>query len=218
MLALVYLLLPGCNTGTTWLDIGLDTVTQATPRYKPNAVRPPHLRKPKRRYPLRVVRGLKNMALHKPVTAAGEPTLGELEQITDGIKTSGRFDIVEGPKWVQVDLGAPVSIHAIAFWHFYKNPIIYDDVIVEIADDADFSRNVRMLFNNDHDDSSARGKGKDTAYISRWWGELIDARDADRTPTIARFVRLYTRQSADGARSRYVEVAVYGMEIEKKAK
>jgi len=216
VIALTCLLLSGCGTGTTWLDIGLDAVTQATPRYKPDAVRPPHLRKPKRRYPPRVVRGLKNMALYKPVTSSTKPTIGELEQVTDGIKTSGRFDIVEGPKWVQVDLKAPVSIHAIAVWHFYKNPIIYDDVIVEIADDAEFSRNVRVLFNNDHDNSSGRGKGKDTAYISRWWGEVVDARDPDRAGIIARFVRLYTRKSADGARPRYVEVAVYGKKADKK--
>jgi len=158
------------------------------------------------------------MALYKPVTSSSKPTIGELEQITDGIKTSGRFDIVEGPKWIQVDLKAPAEIHAVAVWHFYKNPIIYDDVIVEIADDAEFSRNVRMLFNNDHDDSSGRGKGKDTAYISRWWGELIDARDTDRTPAVARFVRFYTRQSADGARPRYVELAVYGKEAKEEVR
>ena len=79
------------------------------PRYKPNAVRPPHLRKPKRRYPLRVVRGLKNMATHKPVTSSTKPAIGELEQVTDGRRTSGRFDIVEGPKWVQVDMGSPCT-------------------------------------------------------------------------------------------------------------
>ena len=218
VIALTCLFFSGCNTGTTWLDLGLDAVTHATPLYKPNAVRPPHLRKPKRRYPLRVVRGLKNVALYKPVTSSSKPTIGELEQITDGIKTSGRFDIVEGPKWIQVDLKAPVEIHAIAFWHFYKNPIIYDDVIVRVSDDAGFSRNVRVLFNNDHDNSSGLGKGKDTAFISRWWGEVVDARDPDRTGTTARFVRLHTPGSADGAPPRYVEIAVYGMKPEKQAK
>ena len=214
---LAWLCVPGCGPGMTWLDLGLavDAVSHATPRYKPGAVRPPHLRKEKKRPPLRVVRGLKNMALNKPVTADKKPVTGELEQINDGIKTSGRFDFVEGPLWVQVDMKAPVSIHAIAVWHFYKNPIIFDDVIVRIADDADFTHNVRTLFNNDHDNSSHLGKGKDTAFISRWWGEVVDARGPDRTGTIARFVRLYTRKSADGARPRYVELAVYGLPAEK---
>ena len=40
-------------------------------------------------------------------------------------------------------------------------------------------------------------------------------RGLDRTGTVARFVRLYTRQSADGARPRYVELAVYGKKAEK---
>ena len=217
---LVCILLPGCGTQTTWLDLGLavDAVSHATPQYKPDAVTPPHLRKEeKKRPPLRVVRGLKNMAMYKPVTADKKPTVGELEQVNDGIKTSGRFDFVEGPTWVQVDLKAPVSIRAIAVWHFYKNPVIYDDVIVRIADDADFTRNVRTLFNNDHDNSSGLGKGKDTAFISRWWSELIDARGPDRTGAVARFVRLYTRQSAAGKRPRYVELAVYGLPAEKNA-
>ena len=214
---LAFLCAPGCGTQTTWLDLGLavDAVSHATPRYKPDAVRPPHLRKEKRRHPLRVIRGLKNMALNKPVTADKKPTTGEIEQVNDGIKTSGRFDFVEGPTWVQVDMKAPVSIHAIAVWHFYKNPIIYDDVIVRISDDADFTRNVRVLFNNDHDNSSGLGKGKDTAFISRWWGEVVDARGPDGVGTTARFVRLYTRKSADGARPRYVELAVYGLPAEK---
>jgi hypothetical protein len=204
--------------GMTRLNLGLDTITRATPRYKPNAVRPPHLRKERRRPSLKVARGVKNLAINKPVTADSKPRMGELEQITDGIKTSGEFDIVEGPSWVQVDLGAQASIHAVAVWHFYKNPIIYNDVIVAVADDVDFSRNVRMLFNNDHDNSSHLGKGKDTAFISRWWGEVVDTRGSDRTGTTARFVRLYTGRSMDGAPPRYVELAVYGVKADEQAK
>jgi hypothetical protein len=213
MLALVCLSAPGCNffTGMTKLDLGVDAVTHATPRYKPGAVRPPHLRKEGKRTALMVVGGLKNLALYKPVTSSTKPSIGELEQVTDGIKKSGEFNIVEGPNWMQVDLGAPVSIHAIAVWHFYKTPIIYNDVIVRVSDDAGFSWNVRVLFNNDHDNSAGLGKGEDTAYISRWWGEVVDARQPDRTGTTARFVRLHTGRSAGGDRPRYVEIAVYGM-------
>ncbi len=175
ILVLICFSTPGCNMGMTKLDLGLNAVTHATPRYKPGAVKPPHLRDGKRRPPLMVIPGLKNLALYKPVTSSAKPTIGELEQINDGIKKSGEFNIVEGPSWVQVDLGAQVSIHAIAVWHFYKTPIIYNDVIVRVSDGADFSRNVRVLFNNDHDNSAGLGKGEDTAFISRWCGEVVDA-------------------------------------------
>ncbi len=216
ILVLICFSTPGCNMGMTKLDLGLNAVTHATPRYKPGAVKPPHLRDGKRRPPLMVIPGLKNLALYKPVTSSAKPTIGELEQINDGIKKSGEFNIVEGPSWVQVDLGVQVSIHAIAVWHFYKTPIIYNDVIVRVSDGADFSRNVRVLFNNDHDNSAGLGKGEDTAFISRWCGEVVDARRPDRAGTTARFVRLHTGKGAGGESPRYVEVAVYGMKTEKK--
>ena len=161
-----------------------------------------------------VIPGLTNLALDKPVRANEEPIVGEIEQLNDGLKTSGEFDFIEGPSWVQVDLEESASIHAVAIWHYYKNPVIYDDVIVRISDDKDFSKNVTTLFNNDHDNSSKMGKGKDTAYISRWWGELIDARDADRKGKTARYVRLYTGKSVGGKLPRYVEIAVYGGAVE----
>ena len=209
---------PGCkktenapdNLELTELKLDLDAVTAATPGFASDAVKPPHLRQEKKRPPLMVVPNLKNLALYKPVSADKTPTMGELEQITDGIKTSEDFDIVEGPAWVQVDLTEQASIHAIVIWHFYKNPVIYNDMIVCVSSDVNFSANVTTLFNNDHDNSAAMGKGNDTAHISRWWGEIVDARNNDHTPTKARYVRLYTGKTTEGRPPRYIEIEVYG--------
>ena len=119
---------------------------------------PTHFRKEdKKRPPFMVVPGLENLALYKPVTVSDAPIAGEPEQINDGIKTSGKFDFVEGPGWVQVDLGESAEIHAIVLWHFYKNPAIFDDVIVRVSNDVNFSQDVIMLFNNDHDNSTGMG-------------------------------------------------------------
>ena len=82
--------------------------------------------------------------------------------------------------------------------------------IVQIADDRAFTKNVRTLLNNDHDDSAGMGKGKDTAFTSRWWGELIDARGADGKGTRARYVRVHTSEGMEGEWVRFVEVDVYG--------
>ena len=194
-------------------ELKLDVVayTGATPARDLESVSPPHLRKEKKRPPpFMVVPGLKNLALYKLVTASSKPIIGELEQLTDGVKTSGGFDFVEGPNWVQVDLGEPASIHAIVVWYFYMTPVIFDDVIVRISNDVNFSQNVITLFNNDHDNSAGMGKGNDTAFISRWWGEIIDARNTDHTGTTARYVRVNTAASVNGMFSRYVEIAVYG--------
>ncbi len=102
------------------------------------------------------------------------------------------------------------TLYAIAIWHFHKNAVVYNDVIVQIADDRAFTKNVRTLLNNDHDDSAGMGKGKDTAFTSRWWGELIDARGADGKGTRARYVRVHTSEGMEGEWVRFVEVDVYG--------
>ena len=154
-----------------------------------------------------------NLALYKPVTSDEEPVTGELEQITDDIKTSGEFDFVGGPAWIQVDLEESASIHAIVIWHYYENADIFDDVIVSVSDDENFSWDVRTLYNNDHDNSSGMGTGQDSAYISSLWGNIVDARGLNSTGTNARFVRVYTKGNADGAIPRYIEIAVYGRSL-----
>lgn len=205
---------PDSSVALVELDLEVDAITTPTPpRGSLDDISPPHLRKyvkDKKHEPFMVIEGLENLALYKPVTVSEEAVIGEVEQITDGIKTSDGFDFVEGPEWVQVDLEESASIHAVVVWHFHKSVVIYNDIIVHISDDADFSQNIRTLFNNDHDNSAGMGKGSDTAYISTGWGEIVDARDEDLTPAKARYIRVYTGKSTDGLSPRYVEVAVYG--------
>ena len=203
------------ETGLVALDLGLtvDAVTRATPG-NPEGIKPPHLREEVQREPFMVPEGLENLALYKEVTSGiDEPNLGDLDQVTDGIKKSGDFDFVEmgeGAHWIQIDLAETRTLYAIAIWHFYKNATIYNDVIVRVADDKAFTENVRMLFNNDHDNSAGTGKGTDTAFYTRWWGELVDARGAGRKPTRARYVRVHTSEGMEGEWVRFVEVDVYG--------
>jgi hypothetical protein len=195
------------------LDLEIDAVTAATSRDSIEDISPPHLRKynkDEKRKPFMVIEGLENLAMFKPVTSSDAPDTGEIEQINDGIMSSEGFDFVEGPGWVQVDLEESASIHAIVLWHYHKSVVIFNDIIVQISDDADFTQNVRTLFNNDHDNSAGMGKGSDTAYISSGWGEIVDARDANLQAATARYIRVYTNKSTDGLQPRYVEVAIYG--------
>ena len=48
------------------------------------------------------------------------------------------------------------EIYAIVIWLFHKEPRVYFDVVVQVADDPDFITNVRTLFNNDIDNSAVR--------------------------------------------------------------
>ncbi len=180
----------------------------------PQNMQVPRLEKPlgKPRPPFLAPAGTKNVALGKPVSGSDEePIIGELEMITDGDKEAEEGSYVElGPfqQYVTIDLGAKHTIYALVFWHFHKQPRIYFDVIVQVADDADFTKNVRTLFNNDHDNSSGLGAGTDLHYVETSEGKLIDARGVQ-----ARYVRLYSNGNNNNDLNHYIEVAVYGQPV-----
>lgn len=145
----------------------------------------------------------------KPVSSSDAfPVIGELGYVTDGRKqgTDGTFvELGPGPQWVQIDLGAATSIAAVVVWHYHKQARVYHDVAVRVADDSAFTKNVRMLFNNDHDDSSKLGAGRDLAYVETNEGRTIDGRGA-----VARYVRLSSNANTSDELNHYVEVEVYG--------
>ncbi len=97
--------------------------------------------------------------------------------ITDGEKEGGDGYFVElgpGKQWVQIDLGARYALHAILAWHYHSQARVYRDVIVQVSDDRDFLKGVTTIFNNDHDNSSGLGIGKDKEFIEVAEGKLFD--------------------------------------------
>ena len=78
-------------------------------------------------------------------------------------------------------------------------------MIVQVADDAAFKKNVRTVFNNDNDNTAGLGAGQDMNYIETSEGKLVDAKGAK-----ARFVRLYSRGNNANELNHYVEVEVWG--------
>jgi len=108
-------------------------------------------------------------------------------------------------QWVQIDLGAPAKLAAVAVWHFHSQARVYHAVVVQVADDADFKKNVRTLYNNDDDNSAKLGKGADLAYVETNQGRIVDAKGAT-----ARYVRLYSNGNTSDELNHYCEVEVYG--------
>jgi hypothetical protein len=180
----------------------------------PENLKVPNLEKPrnKPREPFLAPAGVQNLAFHKPVTSTDkEPIIGEIEMITDGDKNGGDGSYVElGPsvQHVTIDLKEPATIYAIVIWHFHKAARVYLDTIVQVADDPDFTKNVKTIFNNDHDNTAGMGAGKDMNYIETAEGKLIDAKGVQ-----GRYVRLYSNGNNANDLNHYVEVEVWGKPV-----
>lgn len=176
-----------------------------------------HLERPsdKPRPALRVPSGVVNVALRKPVTSSDlSPVTGTLDRITDGDKEShdqGFVELHRKTQWVQIDLVAAPEIYAIAIWHAHNTPQVYNSVVVQLADDADFTQNVRTVFNNDYENSAGRGAGADKQYYESYEGKLIPVAGLH-----ARYVRAYSKGSSFSALNRYTEIEVYGLPADPK--
>jgi hypothetical protein len=177
----------------------------------PQNLKVPNLEKPrwKAREPFLAPDGVRNVARRKVVASSDtNPIVGELGMITDGERSGEEGYFVEcapGRQHITIDLGAPHEIYAVLFWHYHNAPRVYFDVVVQIADDAGFTKNVRTLMNNDHDNTSGLGAGKDMNYVETSEGRLVDGRGG-----IARYVRLYSNGNNANNLNHYVEVEVYG--------
>jgi hypothetical protein len=172
----------------------------------------------KPRPPFLAPEGTKNLAGGKKVTSSDSaPIVGELNLVTDGDKEGSDGSFVElgpGTQWVQIDLGAPAEIYAFVVWHYHAEGRVYHDVVIQVANDADFIGNdkepVKTVFNNDFDNSSGLGLGKNLEYIDDYRGKLIDARNDKGQPVKGRYVRLYSKGNTSNDMNHYVEVEVFG--------
>jgi hypothetical protein len=178
-----------------------------------------------------VPRGTKLLSRGVEVTSSyKEPFIGELEYVTDGDKDDW-IDFVElgpGLQWVQLDLGKSHALHAILVWHSYfpygyygeysGHRRVYEDVVVQISNDPAFKNDVKTVFNNDHDNSSGLGRGKDGTYLETSEGLWVDPKGLE-----GRYVRLYSRGHKRGHKhddsmtkvdsNQYIEVEVYGKSV-----
>ena len=183
----------------------------------PQDTKVPDLEKPmgKARPPFLAPAGTKNVALGKPVASSDEePIIGEIEMITDGDKEAADGSYVElGPfaQHVTIDLEGMYEIYAIVVWHYHKQARVYYDVVVQVADDADFITNVKTVFNNDRDNSAGLGVGEGLHYTETNEGKLLDLLAQG---VKARYVRLYSQGNTSNDLNHYIEVEVYGKPVQ----
>jgi len=160
--------------------------------------------------PFMAPKGVKNVALGKKVTCSVEKLFtGTLSQITDGKKEPDDDQVVEmrkGVQWVQLDLEKAYPIYAIVLWHDHRWLQVFHGVVVQAAEDAEFTKNVKTIFNNDFDNTAGRGSGTDKEYFETQYGKVIDAKGTE-----ARYLRFYSRGSSMTAYNVYQEIEVYAL-------
>jgi hypothetical protein len=137
------------------------------------------------------------------------PFLGDLSQVTDGKKEPIDDDAVEmkkGLQWVQIDLGQPCAIYAIAMWHDHRYVQLMHDVILQVSDDPEFKTGVTTIYNNDTDNSAGLGVGTDREYFELQFGRVVPAKGVK-----GRYVRNYTKGGSLTALNCWQEIEVYGL-------
>jgi hypothetical protein len=162
----------------------------------------------KDRAPFMAPKGTAVISKGKPVKASGDPTVGELKQITDGDKDYAKTSLIELPEglqWVQVDLEKSSQIYAVLVWHFHEGKRVYFDFVAQVSDDPEFKTGVTTIYNNDYDNSAGLGVGEDKEYIESYKGRLIDAKGAK-----GRYLRVYGKGSTASDFNHFIEVEVWG--------
>jgi hypothetical protein len=167
---------------------------------------------PKPLPPLLIPKDAFNVAPGKKIICSDKSvTAGDLAKLTDGDKEAEESSILllhKGLQWVQFDLGGADEVYAIVIWHAFDTPKIYRSVIVQAADDSDFTENAQTLFNNDRENSAGLGIGADRQYFESNQGKIIDAKGVR-----ARFIRLYSNGNSDSRLNEYTEVEIYARPI-----
>lgn len=166
---------------------------------------------PAQRPPFLLPEGAVNLARGKSVTSSEAfPLLGELAMVTDGDKEGRDGSYVElgpGKQWVQIDLGERCEIFAVVLWLYHAQRRAYHDVVVQVGDDAGMA-GAKVIYNNDHDNSSGFGVGTDLAFVESYMGRIIDAQGV-----MGRYVRINSRGNTSDEMNHFTEVEVYGRAV-----
>jgi hypothetical protein len=159
--------------------------------------------------PLMIAPGCVNLSAGlTPISSDTNATPVKLAKISDGDKEHYEESIVtlrKGVQHITFDLGRPSELHAIVVWHAHEVLKLFRSVVVQIADDAAFTKNVRTIFNNDTENQTGQGAGQDKQYFEQHFGKRIAANGEK-----AQFIRLWSRGSTQSALNEYTEVEVWG--------
>jgi len=130
-----------------------------------------------------------------------------LSSATDGTRSTGNYadsGTATGLQYIQLDLGKQTAVSCIKLWHYFGNPRIYHDVIVQVSNDPAFSTGVTTVYNNDTNNSAGRGTGTNSEYAESSGGLTINF-----STVTARYLRCYSNGSSVNNYNHVSEVEVY---------
>lgn len=213
--------LPGCNKDRSEVLNELSVIRPAFPKSAfisapcdcklPNFEKPDAIKKA-----FLAPSGTKIVSLNKPVTSSTPPTKGQIGWITDdeafcGQEGENTVSFEALPCWIQIDLGSKHLIDHVWLWHDQGTlarrltPEVFEDVIVQLSNDAKFASDVVTLFNSDDDGSCRQGKGTDPTYMDSNHGRGVPVGGQQ-----ARYVRIWGGKAYSGGPCRFTEVTVWG--------
>ncbi|MBN2652032.1 MAG: discoidin domain-containing protein [Spirochaetales bacterium] len=115
---------------------------------------------------------------------------GNLSIVADkSINQNNLTNIGKGSSWIAINLGKLVEINRIRIWRDFEKGARYKGVVIELADNPEFSDPVQ-IFNNDKNNINGRGVGTDCEYAEKWTGTIFDV-DSQK----AQFIRIWSAGS-----------------------
>lgn len=146
---------------------------------------------------------LDNLALNKSVTFSG--TYSNPSYATDGNTSTDNYTgLTDGLQWIQVDLQKQENLKRLKVWHYFGDGRAYKDVVVQLSNDPEFKTDVKTIFNNDTDNSTGLGAGKNKEYYESKEGKTIDF-----GTITARYLRLWSNGSNVNAWNHYVDIQAF---------
>jgi len=136
---------------------------------------------------------LENLALGMQVTGSGGIAQGAYELLTDGIIELNPH--LDGPTWVQVDLGAQYTIDTIKLWHYYADGRTYHDNKVALSNEGNFIGEEIVVF--------------DTNDIDAEYRETPEGRTISFDPIRTRYIRAWVGGSTVNEWSHWVELQAF---------
>ncbi|TFH89612.1 endo-beta-N-acetylglucosaminidase [Vibrio ouci] len=136
---------------------------------------------------------------------SGSTTIRNGKVATDGsLDSHSHLTLGDGLQYLEFDFGQQRTLTSIRLWHYYQDSRRYHDVVILLANQADFS-DAYTVYNNDTDNSSGLGGGLDAEYNETSQGLFVDF-----MPEQYRYVRFYSKGSSVNQGNHYVEVRIYG--------